>query len=748
MASYLRAVGLNVPDPPAHRMPDRPVGLLRRIPAFCAGCPHGTSTRLPEGSFATAGIGCHFMALDDGDQTRTFTHMGGEGAPFIGMAPFTDTAHMFANMGDGTYTHSGIMAIRQAVAAKTRITYKLLVNDAVAMTGGQPAEGGYTVPQYAAQLAAEGVARIAVVADEEDRLPSPSALPSGTTRHVRADLDKVQRELREYEGVSVLIYDQVCATEKRRRRKRGKMPQATQSVVINEAVCENCGDCSKQSGCIAIEPVETALGRKRRINPTSCNVDLSCLKGFCPSFVTVAGPPSAPDADPHWQAREEELAAGLPQPRIPSTTKPWRALFAGIGGGGIVTSGAVLAMAAHLEGKAVRTLDFTGLAQKNGTVVAHVQIADDEAALDVVRVPHGIADVMIAADLAVAAGPGVLERNAATAAVIGNMDLAATAAFKHDANLSIDAVLHRRTIERVTDAASSSWLHAVRLAEHLFGNAQAMNTMLLGVAWQRGLVPVGEAAVMRAIELNGAAVSLNRRAFLWGRILAERPTLEDEILVHVLEQPPAVLDALIEARATSLIGYQSRRLANRYRALMHEVMAAETRAMGSADRLSRTAAEGLYRVMAYKDEYEVARLHTAAKYGDKPVFHLSPPLVTGIDPATGRRRKIALPGWLALPLFRVLRHGKHLRGTRFDPFGRQDERRFERALIDQYVSDLRTALASLRPETLDVAVAIAQLPDMIRGFGPVKDANRVKADRERQTLLARLAQPAMPVAAE
>ena len=748
MAAFLRSGGLNVPDPPAHRMPDRPVGLLRRIPAFCAGCPHGTSTRLPDGSFATAGIGCHFMALDDGDQTRTFTHMGGEGAPFAGMAPFTDTKHVFANMGDGTYTHSGIMAIRQAVAAKTRITYKLLVNDAVAMTGGQPAEGGYSVPQYAAQLAAEGIARIAIVADEEDRLPPPSALPAGTTRHVRADLDKVQRELREYDGVSVLIYDQVCATEKRRRRKRGKMPQPAQSVVINESVCENCGDCSTQSGCIAIEPVETAFGRKRRINPTSCNVDLSCLKGFCPSFVTVAGPPSAPDADPHWQAREGELSAGLPQPRIAATTKPWRALFAGIGGGGIVTSGAILAMAAHLEGKAVRTLDFTGLAQKNGTVVAHVQIADDEASLDVVRVPLGTADVMIAADLAVAAGPGVLERNSATAAVIGNLDLAATAAFKHDANLSIDAVLHRRTIERVTDAGASSWLHAVRLAEHLFGNAQAMNTMLLGLAWQRGLVPVGEAAIMRAIELNGAAVSLNRRAFLWGRILAEKPALEDEVLVHVLEKPPATLDALIEARATALTAYQSRRLANRYRRLMQEVIARETQASGGADRLSRAAAEGLYRVMAYKDEYEVARLHVSATYGDKPVFHLSPPLITGFDPATGRRRKIALPGWLALPLFRVLRHGKHLRGTPLDVFGRQAERKMERALVDQYIGDLHTALGALRPDTLDVAVAIAQLPDMIRGFGPVKEANRLKAEQQRQTLLARLAPAPMAMAAE
>ncbi len=746
LAAFLRSAGLNVGDPPPPRMPERPPGLLRRIPAFCAGCPHGTSTKLPEGSFATAGIGCHFMALDEGDQTRTFTQMGGEGAPFVGMAPFTDTPHVFANMGDGTYTHSGIMAIRQAAAAGTRMTYKLLVNDAVAMTGGQPAEGNFSVTQYAAQIAAEGVARIALVADDEDRLPPASALPPGTTRHVRAELDTVQRELREYDGVSVLIYDQVCATEKRRRRKRGKLAQPVQSVVINEQVCENCGDCSAQSSCIAIEPVETSLGRKRRINPTSCNVDLSCLKGFCPSFVTVAGPPSAPDADPRWQARENEFAADLKQPVIPTIVKPWRALFAGIGGGGIVTSGAILAMAAHLEGKVVRTLDFTGLAQKNGTVVAHVQIADDETALDVVRIPLCTADVMIAADLAVGVGPGVLERNAATAAVIGNLDIAATAAFKHDANLLIDAVLHRRTIERATSAAASVYLHAVRLAEHLFGNAQAMNTMLLGLAWQRGLIPVGEAAILRSIELNGAAVSLNRRAFLWGRILAERPSLEDEILVHTLESPPATLEALTEARAAALVAYQNTALANRYRALLNEVVARETQVLGEPGRLSRAAAEGLYRVMAYKDEYEVARLHAAAAYGEKPRFHLSPPLITGLDPATGRRRKIALPGWVALPLFRMLRHGRHLRGTALDLFGRQQERRAERALIEQYIGDLRATLAALRPDTLDVAVAIAQLPDMIRGFGPVKDANRAKAEEQRGVLLPRLTAAPLPVA--
>jgi indolepyruvate ferredoxin oxidoreductase len=756
LAKFLRSLGVNIADPPAPAMPVRPPGLLRRVPAFCAGCPHGTSTRLPAGSFATAGIGCHFMALDESDQTRTFTHMGGEGAPFVGMAPFTDTAHVFANMGDGTYTHSGIMAIRQAVAAGTSITYKLLVNDAVAMTGGQPAEGNFSVVQYAAQVAAEGVGRIAVVADDFARLPPVTALPPGTTRHTRAELDALQRELRDYRGVSVLIYDQVCATEKRRRSKRGKLASPVRSVVINEEVCENCGDCSRQSSCIAIEPVETALGRKRRINPTSCNVDLSCLKGFCPSFVTIDGPPHAPGPDRRWQEREVALAAGLRQPTLlawgtsPGSTskgRPWGGLFAGIGGGGIVTSGAILAMAAHLEGRAVRTLDFTGLAQKNGTVVAHVQIADDEAALDVVRIPLGTADVMIAADLVVAAGPGVLERNAPTAAVIGNLDLAATAAFKYDANLLIDAVLHRRTIERATDPTGSTYLHAARLAEQLFGNAQAMNTMLLGLAWQRGLIPVGEAAILRAIELNGASVPMNRRAFLWGRILAETPSLEDEILVATQARPPAELNELIEARTRGLSAYQNERLAHRYRTLIDEVIARETAVFGGPGRLARAAAEGLYRVMAYKDEYEVARLHAAAAYGEKPQFYLSVPFLPGSDPATGRRRKIALPGWFALPMFRVLRHGKHLRGTVFDLFGRQQERRMERALAKQYVDDLRLALGALRPETLDVAVAIAQLPDMIRGFGPIKAANRMKAEQQRNDLVPHLTTAGVAVTA-
>jgi indolepyruvate ferredoxin oxidoreductase len=425
----------------------------------------------------------------------------------------------------------------------------------------------------------------------------------------------------------------------------------------------------------------------------------------------------------------------------------WRGLFAGIGGGGIVTSGAIMAMAAHIEGRAVKTLDFTGMAQKNGAVVAHVQIAS-EADLDVVRIPIGGADLMLAADLAVSCGAGVLERNARSSVVIGNLDLAATADFKRDALLSIDAALHRRTIEKVTDAGRSVWLHGVRLAEKLFGNAQAMNTLLLGLAWQRGLVPVGEAAILRAIELNGAAVGVNKRAFLWGRILADRPDLMAKVLSDVVEAPVLTLDALIFDRAARLVDYQDAAYAERYRAVLQEVVEGETAAFGKPSRFARAAAEGLYRLMAYKDEYEVARLHLLATYGDKPVFHMSPPVITRIDPATGRRRKVAMPGWVALPLFRLLRLGRKVRGTPLDLFGRQAERQGERESIEQYIGDLRTAIGALRAETMEEAVALASLPDTIRGFGPVKDANRAKAAVRRQILLSGLADRPMAMAAE
>ncbi len=710
-------------------------GLLARAPMFCAGCPHNTSTALPDGSFAMAGIGCHTMAVSTSAETKTFSQMGGEGVPWVGLETFTTLPHMFANMGDGTYQHSGLLAIRQAIAAKTRMTYKILYNDAVAMTGGQPAEGAPTVLSIARQLSAEGIGLLAVVADDPARLPSPAALPPGTLRHGRDELDAVQRTMREYAGVSAIIYDQVCATEKRRRRKRGKMAQAETHVSINTRVCENCGDCTVQSNCIAIEPVDTDFGRKRRISPTSCNTDMSCLKGFCPSFVTSKGAAPAVDHAGRWQAREAELAAGLPAPVLPGLGRPWRGLFAGIGGGGIVTCSAIVAMAAHLEGHQVSTLDFTGLAQKNGAVVSHVQIA--EGVLDVVRIPLGEADLLLGADLAVGADPDVLGRCSARAGVVGNLDLQAGAAFLTERDVRVDAGLHRRAIERHTDRVASVYLRGSLVAERLFGTAQAVNTVLLGIAWQRGLVPLGEASLLRAIELNGTAVALNRRAFLWGRMLAERPGLVGEILSDEAALPDG-LDAVVARRTAELIAYQGPALARRYRVLLEATVARETEIAGQPGALSRAVAEGAFRAFAVKDEYEVARLHAAAAYGESPVFHLAPPLISGVDRATGRRRKVAIPGWVALPLFRVLRHGRVLRGTVFDVFGWQQERRAERAFAARYEGDLQAVLPRLRADRMAAAVALAELPMAVRGFGPVKAAAMVDAGAQRDVLLARL----------
>ncbi len=750
LARFLRGAEIDVAEPAPARTLAPVEGLLARAPAFCAGCPHSTSTKLPDGSHAMAGIGCHIMALNtpspDGDfATRSFSHMGGEGVPWIGLAPFTDTPHMFANMGDGTYQHSGLLAIRQAVAAKARITYKILFNDAVAMTGGQPAEGGPSVISIARQVAAEGVGLIAVVADDPARLPAPDALPPRTLRAGRDELDAVQRRMREYDGTSVIVYDQVCATEKRRRRKRGTMAAAETRVTINERVCENCGDCTVQSNCIAIEPVETEYGRKRRVSPTSCNTDLSCLKGFCPSFVTAKSDAPKTSTDP-WNARESALFAGLPEPLLPSLGTRWRGLFAGIGGGGIVTCGALVAVAAHLEGRRVSTLDFTGLAQKNGAVVSHVQVAAAGSEIDVVRIPTGEADLLLAADLAVGASAGVLDRCRADAAVVGNLDLQAGAAFLRERDVRVDAGLQRRAIGRRTAAERSRFLRAAALSERLFGNAQAMNTLLLGLAWQRGLVPVGRDALLRAMEINGTAVAMNRRAFQWGRVLAEQPALADEVLSDAVR--PLDLPELIEQRAAELVRYQDAALADRYRALVGRVSQRETEVAGAPGPLTRAVAEGWFRVLAYKDEYEVARLHAEATHGDAPVFHMAPPLLTRRDPATGRRRKIAVPGRIALPLFRLLRHGKRLRGTPLDPFGWQADRRLERSMIADYEADMDRALAALRGDNLAAATELAGWPMQVRGFGPIKAASWEATGATCNALLARLDDATVPMAAE
>jgi indolepyruvate ferredoxin oxidoreductase len=744
LARFLAPFDVPLAAPPPVPRPETIA--LKRAPFFCAGCPHNTSTVVPEGSIAMGGIGCHTLALGEVGRARTVTQMGAEGATWAGLSQFSDLPHLFVNMGDGTYQHSGLLAIRQAVAAKTRITYKILYNSAVAMTGGQPVDGGPTVAQMAHQLWAEGVGRIAVVADDPARLPPARDLPPDTERHTREALDAVQRSFREHIGVSAIIYDQVCATEKRRKRKRGAMAKAATTVLINHRVCENCGDCTVQSNCVAIEPVETPYGRKRRVSPSACNTDLSCLKGFCPSFVTVSGARRHVPA-PHLAALEESLPARLPPPTLPALAGPWRALFAGVGGGGIVTTGAIVAMAAHLEGHAVRTLDFTGLAQKNGAVVAHVQVAPEEGMLDVPRVPAGRADLLLAGDLAVAAGRDVLHRVAPSGSIVGNAVLPAVAAFVRDPDVALDADAHHAALAHAVPAGEVLWVDAARIAETLFGDAMAMNTLLLGAAWQRGKLPVGEAALAEAIALNGTAVAVNRRAFLWGRALATDPSLAAQVL-GAAPEPPS-LAALIEARAAELAQYQNERLARRYRALVERAAAAERAALGEAGAFARAVAEGYFHVLAVKDEYEVARLHSdpaflatlsAATEGGAPRFHLSPPLpFLGTDPATGRRRKIALPAGIMLPLFRLLARGKVLRGTVFDPFGRQADRVLERAMIATYEGDMEAAIAALSPATHAASVALARHPFSVRGFGPVKQASHAKAEPARQDLRRRLA---------
>ena len=745
-----------------------PHAIVPRTPTFCSGCPHNTSTHVPEGSRALAGIGCHYMATWMPERrTGTFTQMGGEGVPWIGMAPFTEERHIFANLGDGTYFHSGLLAIRASIAAGVNITYKILYNDAVAMTGGQPVDGKLTVPSIVAQLRAEGVADLVVVTDEPERYHGAGAIAGVEVFH-RDHLDFVQQRLRDTPGCTVLVYDQTCASEKRRRRKRvvdGRpgFPDPARRVFINELVCEGCGDCSVQSSCVSVEPVETVFGRKRRINQSSCNKDYSCLKGFCPSFVTIEGGglrrPSA------RQAPADGFPA-LPEPPLPALDagRPiFGLLVAGVGGTGVVTIGQLLGMAAHLEGLGVSVLDMAGLAQKGGAVTSHVQIARAPGQLHGTRIGTGEADVVIGADLVVAAGADALARMrpGLTRAVV-NADVAPTADFLRnpDWRLPSDAL-----VANLADAAGAdavSFVHATGIAGGLMGDAIYANPMLLGFAWQKGWIPVGRRALERAIELNAVAVANNLAAFEWGRRLAQWPERVRELagLDPASAAQPAetagrtqTLVSVVEPRAEFLVGYQDAAYAERYRALVEKVARREREIREEpvvADvelPLATAVAKSWFKLLAYKDEYEVARLHTdpafrerleASFEGDwKPRLHLAPPLFSRVDPRNGRPRKIAFGPWI-LPVLRLLAHGKRLRGTRFDPFGRLAERRVERALIEEYERLLEVEiLPGLDAARLDLAVEIASLPQSIRGFGPVKERAIEATAARRGALLAR-----------
>jgi indolepyruvate ferredoxin oxidoreductase len=726
----------------------KPSVSVQRTPWFCSGCPHNTSTRVPEGSRATAGIGCHWMAVLMDRSTATWTHMGGEGAPWIGQAHFCDTRHIFANLGDGTYFHSGYLAIRAAVAAKVPITYKILYNDAVAMTGGQPHDGQLTVPQITRQMAAEGVERIVVVTDEHRKYPGNSGFAPGVAVHHRDDLDRVQRELRDWSiangAVSVLVYDQTCAAEKRRRRKRGAFPDPARRAYINTAVCEGCGDCSTQSNCLSIEPVETDLGTKRRINQSSCNKDYSCLKGFCPSFVTVEGGRprrgrGVGHASADWPA--------LPEPQQRDLAAPYNILVTGIGGTGVVTIGALLGMAAHLEGKGVTVLDVTGLAQKGGAVMSHVRIAAEPDAILGTRIGDGEADAVIACDAVVADGAEARAKmRPGHTRMAVNSAVTPTADFTARRDFAMPEAELERDLAGLAGAERVAFVAATRLATALLGDAIATNPFLLGYAYQRGLVPVSAQAIERAIELNGATVDANKQAFLWGRRAAHDPArVERELgsaeVVPLERARPRTLDELIERRVALLTEYQNAAYAERYRRLVERVRTAE-QPLGST-KLAEAVARYYAKLLAYKDEYEVARLYSRPEFGQGVTaafegtyalrFHFAPPLLARRDPSTGRPRKIAFGSWM-LPALRWLAKFRFLRGTAFDPFGRSAERRAERQLIADYEATIEELLRDLSAGRLSAAVEIASLPDEIRGFGPVK-AESISKTKAREAVL-------------
>ncbi|MGI9334712.1 MAG: indolepyruvate ferredoxin oxidoreductase family protein [Gammaproteobacteria bacterium] len=730
-----------------------------RVPHYCSGCPHNTSTRVPEGSRAMAGIGCHYMATWMNRSTETFTQMGGEGVPWIGQAPFTETGHVFANLGDGTYFHSGILAIRAAVAANVNITYKLLYNDAVAMTGGQPVDGPLTVRDTIRQLEAEGVQRIVVVSDAPEKYTGVDRLGHGIATHHRDDLDSVQRSLRETGGVSVLIYDQTCATEKRRRRKRGLMPQPDERLFINEAACEGCGDCGVQSSCLAIVPVDTALGRKRAIDQNACNMDFSCAKGFCPSFVSVRGAklkkPALSTAAP--------ISEPLPEPMLPELESPYGIVVTGVGGTGVVTIGALLGMAAHLEGKGASVLDMTGLAQKFGAVVSHVRIAQSPADISAVRVAAGGAKLLLGCDVVVAAGAEALAKCDArhTRAVI-NAHQTMTAAFLNDRDATLPVDKMRATIAGAT-GGRATFVDASALATKLTGDTIGANLFMIGVAYQQGLLPLSAASLTRAIELNGVAVEANQRAFDWGRCYVTDPKQVEKAggraptVVRIEPQPRDQLNALIERNAAHLAAYQDDRYARRYRDLVESVRASvEALTPGRSglipDRsgLTRAVAENYARLMAYKDEYEVARLYTDPAFMEQLAntfepgytleFHLSPPLLARVDPQTGRPSKSRYGPWM-MRAFHLLARLKRLRATPFDPFRYTRERKLERRLIADYESNVTKLLEGLSQDNYAVAVAIARLPEEVRGFGPVKLAAIDRAREREAELWAQFERP-------
>ncbi|MEM5338562.1 indolepyruvate ferredoxin oxidoreductase family protein [Paraburkholderia azotifigens] len=744
----------------------RPKVAIERKPWFCSGCPHNTSTNVPEGSRAMAGIGCHYMTVWMDRSTSTFSQMGGEGVAWVGQAPFTNDKHVFANLGDGTYFHSGLLAIRAAIASKANITYKILYNDAVAMTGGQPVDGTLTVPQITHQLAAEGAKKIVIVTDEPEKYDANVGLAPGIDIHHRDKLDDVQRELREIEGTTILIYDQTCATEKRRRRKRGAYPDPAKRVVINEAVCEGCGDCSVQSNCLSVEPLETEYGTKRQINQSTCNKDYSCLKGFCPSFVTVEG---GQLRKPKVSGVAGDAMPPVPDPDVPAIERPYGVLVTGVGGTGVVTIGALLGMAAHLESKGVTVLDVTGLAQKGGAVMSHVQIANQPADIHATRIAMGEANLVIGCDSIVTASDECVSRmQSGRTHVVLNSAPTPTAEFIKNPNWRFPGASADADVRAAAGDDSVSSVDANHFAVALLGDAIYTNPFVLGYAWQKGWLPLTHESLIRAIELNAVQVEKNRAAFEWGRRAAHDLAAVRK-LAHIQDRiddgntanaasskivslhTPKALDTLIDKRAQYLVAYQNDAYATRYRKLVEEVRAAETK-LDAADGqmpLTEAVAKNLHKLMAYKDEYEVARLYSDPAFieklkanfeGDwKLKFHLAPPATATTD-SHGHLVKKQYGPWM-LNAMHVLAKMKFLRGTALDVFGKTEERRTERALIVEYEVLVRELIGGLTAGNRALAVELANLPDGIRGYGHVKDNNLKGVRAKWASLLAKWRAP-------
>jgi indolepyruvate ferredoxin oxidoreductase len=761
---------------------------LLRTPYFCPGCPHNQSTKVPEGSCALGGVGCHLMAVWMGRNTVTISQMGGEGASWLGVAAHSGTQHVFANMGDGTYFHSGIVAIRAAVAADqlsrppaplpeeggdgsslrsgqnggpalgrpgggVNITYKILYNDAVAMTGGQPVDGTLTVPQITRQLAAEDVKRIIVMSDEPEKYRGVTDFAPGIDIRHRDDLEAVQRELRETPGVSALIYDQTCAAEKRRRRKRGKFPDPAVRVFINELVCEGCGDCSVKSNCLAVVPVETEFGRKRAIDQFTCNKDYSCVAGFCPSIVTVHG--GQVRRGRAIDASQDEFA-DLPEPAFADLSVPYGILVAGVGGTGVVTIGALIGMAAHLEGKGVTVLDMTGLAQKGGAVMSHVRLADRQDKLYSTRIATGEANLILGCDIVVTVSDDALAKTTAgvTQAIV-NTGQAITGDFVRNPDHPFPVGAMEQSVLDAVGPAGTDFLDATRLASLLMGHSIATNIFMLGYAFQKGFIPLSAEALLRAIELNGASIADNQRAFSWGRRAAHDPAgiearARGSETVLPTHQLSASLDETVARRIDYLTAYQNAAYARRYADLVDKVRQKEASLGLDDSRLSESVARNHFKLLAYKDEYEVARLFADPEFqrsldasfeGDyKLRFHIAMPWSRGAEPGA-EPKKTAYGPWL-LPAMRLLARLKFLRGTAFNPFGHLAERRQERQLIVDYERTVADILGKLDRANLDTAVALARIPETIRGYGPVKERSIAQAHARQQELMAALDHPA------